>query len=232
MRRFNLIVSVTSACSLRCEHCGQGEWRKAFTKPYHASEQQIRDLVQAIEKSAYLVNELSISGGEPTMWKKPSLIKILADCKKIRRIKILTNGTRRIPGSFIKYADWLVVSLYSQSNEKVIEQIKKAQADGLIKVKFKHKQMFWEWPRKIHDGLTNGCWCRALHWINGRIQSCPQLAEICTRFDMTPGDSDTPCLPDFYDSLTDFEYGREIYCRFCPWNGTVQKTLPKVSSCI
>lgn len=210
----DIILSVTSRCNLNCEECGQKHWRAIIndgSKPYHMTKAQIANLIVALEDSDYDVRNLILSGGEPCLWLYPSEVYKLKDCANIHRIILYTNGSIRIPAAYIKACDEIVISVYSKTSEKVIEQVEK-RFKG--KIKYKNKHHFWEWPKGPTEGIPKGCCCRPVHVIGNRVQPCGQIAEICARYGVEPGYNDSPLVPNFMDNFI-FKHGQEIWCRFC-----------------
>lgn len=107
---YNVVFNITDNCNLRCPYCFNESCssKSSITKT-------AKDVISEISNLKNIkVNTITISGGEPFLFKGRDLISIIEESKKIaKRVGINTNGTI-IPdefGNIIKLCDTISVSL-------------------------------------------------------------------------------------------------------------------------
>lgn len=107
---YNVVFNITDNCNLRCPYCFNESCssKSSITKT-------AKDVISEISNLKNIkVNTITISGGEPFLFKGRDLISIIEESKKIaKRVGINTNGTI-IPEEFeniIKLCDTISVSL-------------------------------------------------------------------------------------------------------------------------
>lgn len=224
MTKLKLLLHTTSVCNLNCTECGQKSWRD---KPYHMSEQEIDDLLQALKDSKYGVKQCILSGGEPILWKNLHLVVRLRKSSNIHAITLFSNGVTKIPEWLIETVDKVQFSLYPKSDVEYIKGLQGRYAH--IAVKNKHK--FWKWPRKKMEGMIPAlCGCAIVSYFDGYIANCGQVFEIEKRFNVDCSRLKTKICKDFLKHLAPETYGHHDICSYCIENFNVQKVINKIKN--
>jgi organic radical activating enzyme len=230
MQWYNLILNVISACTLSCEHCGQGSWRNN-DKKYQISIDQVKQLLDINKLSDYNIKELIISGGEPTIWKdlEPCLELFKEYKGMIKTITLFSNGTRPINDNILKNINKLIISLYRESDIDNIMEIKQKCIEFGVKFKLKNKDKFYPWPKdKVIDSVPGECVCQFLSLLGDEISVCGEIFEIEKRYNLDVSSFKSKVEVGFLNKFNNVKFGHFDICSYCIENVNVQKYLGKV----
>ena len=215
-----LEIPVTAKCTLRCKHCAN--LMQYYKNPQHVAFEQIRRDFLAAMNSVDFVGTVSILGGEPFTYPfLPRLLRLLAMKRgKMDTIMIVTNGTI-IPKPSVLHSIYKAGAIVHISDYGALSRRK----DDLIhalkehKIPYRVRRYMWkiqsailpepdvnsEITRKKHSACTMRC----SSLLNGRLYSCPFLAngDVLGVFPLSP--------ENYVDILdTDEENNRAQMLRF------------------
>jgi hypothetical protein len=211
-------IHLTSRCNRKCQECCLQDFLN-INSDYCMSEHEIDNFVQAMELSPYSANRVIISGGEPLLCPTlPYAIKKLNACNRIHKILLYTGLINGFDiTSLPKFRGTIRVSRYG-NNELLLQDA--LLKDPTIQVIDKiHHQIL---PNKIFSEIVPGkCYNPEILVYDGRVYTCPMVAQNLIRYKLAPFDSplySEPLTNRFFDRLRGWHTGGMKACGGCAGN--------------
>jgi hypothetical protein len=230
MRQYGLILHAISACTLSCEHCGQGAWRDD-TPQYKLTLEQVKKLLDVSRSSGYEIKEIIISGGEPTLWKDldPSLKLFKEYPDVVKTVTLFSNGTRPINEETIKNVNSVIISFYKGSSVPFIQAAREKCVQLGVKFKLKNKDKFYPWPKEaVPDSVPGRCVCPFMSLLGDEIAVCGEIFEIEKRYKVDASQFRTKVEVGFMNAFNKVRLGAMDICSMCIENMNVQQAYGKI----
>ena len=226
---------VTTKCSLCCTACANLMPR--YQKPYDVDMELLLQSAQRLIDSVSVIRVMGVLGGEPFMRKDLyRLINLLSGNKKVKRVKVVTNGTIIPKGDVLKALQhkrvYVSISEYPGVNrEPLLETLKEHNIAYIVNHfdnwldygSFDDRNFEEDTLRRSYSACTSSE-CKTV--LNGKLYTCPRSshgddlglipADPKEAVDLLEGDAKDlrKRLRAFYNLTT------VTACRYCspPWD--------------
>ena len=180
-----LALHVTSTCNLACSECIM-QWQMNDNFSYHMSIEEIEKLIHFTKLSNYKFNRLTISGGEPFLWKNLNEgLSLLKNSGITKEITVFTNAVfyKKLTPDIVKNITTIRVSHYDHiqggtDNTEHILQLKKIHP----KVEVVDRTVFTNIPSEpIHSTEEVNCSNLYTQYFNGSIYACAHAHSLALK---------------------------------------------------
>ena len=215
-------IHLTSRCSRRCSECCMQDFMK-MNPTYDISEREIDEFIQAVEMNPYNIDHVVLCGGEPLLC--PTLnyaVERVNACSKIREVWLFTGlvegfDWRNLP----KVRGSIRFSNYG-NNELLIQE---ALRQG-IRPESIDKRHHTVLPNQLYpESIPGVCYNPELFLYQGRVYTCPMVAQNLLRYDIAPCKSllfSEPLTNRLFDRLRGWKTGGMFTCTGCAGNTNLQ----------
>ncbi len=179
-RTSGLVMWVTSACPLSCEHCNQNALMQA-DPDYHMTPDDVGLLCECAEASDEPLGQVDITGGEPLSWKylREGVAK-LNECNAVNSIWVFTSGVGRDEDM-----EWLADNVdrirlsRHPNNSRRVRALRRRLGGRRARVRIADKREHAPIPNEPVPGtLPGGCVCPSVCYTKGQIYICPNIATL------------------------------------------------------
>ena len=201
-------VLVTNLCSGLCENCSQKGFRENYP-PYHMSLEELHLFIIQCKKFGIKFEDMTITGGEPTLWKNfIEGIIMIKESNITNCLTLLTNGHLNAPlkiKEVLKYIDVVYVSYYSFNRSGYDELMKMNGQEGVCFM----EAIDWHMKRPVSpvkNTIPAICRARFMTFVDGKVYHCPNCFPNLLELDIMNDH------PECYCPITDnwIEYFEEI----------------------
>jgi len=93
MLNLNVVdIQVTEKCTMKCKDCSN--LMQYYNSPKNSNKNTLENSVNSLLDAVDSISDARVIGGEPFLYLElPSLMQILCNSKKVKRITVYTNGT-------------------------------------------------------------------------------------------------------------------------------------------
>lgn len=224
-----LALHVTSTCNLACSHCiMQWQMNSAFT--YHMSLQEIEELIHFTKLSNYKFQRITISGGEPFLWKNlEEGLALLAKSGITEEITVFTNAVfyKKLNPAILKNITTIRVSFYDHliggtNNSAHIEELRKMHPNVVVVSRTK----FLATPSEPVKGFEPvDCLNLYTQYYNHRIFACAHAESLAIKIGSTTKTGSLIGI-NYLDEVAAIRKGQhKDLCSICVSNNTIRHKL-------
>lgn len=229
-----LALHVTSTCNLACSECIM-QWQMNDNFTYHMSIEEIERFIHFTKLSNYKFQRLTISGGEPFLWKNlDEGLKLLMNSGVTNEITVFTNAVfyKKLTPSIIKNITTIRVSYYDhlQGGTDNTEHIKELQKIH-PKVEVVPRDVFTRIPSEpIHS--TEEVRCKNLYtqYYNGNIYACAHAHSLALKVGSKIKTGE-PIGINYLDNTVEIRKGQHTdLCSVCVSNASISSKFTKTKN--
>lgn len=229
-----LAFHVTSTCNLACSECIM-QWQMNNNFAYHMSIEEVKDFIKYTKLSNYSFKRLTISGGEPFLWKNlEEGLALLKDSGITEEITVFTNAVfyKKLTPKIIKNINTIRVSYYDHlpggiDNAQSIEQLKLIHPNVIVVPRDK----FYPLPESpLENTQPVECMNIYAEYYDGKILACAHAHSLALKRNINI-ETGIPICINYLDKIRDIRngYHKEI-CSICISNKKVRNQVAQAKN--
>ena len=229
-----LSIHVTSTCNLACSECVM-QWQMNDNFSYHMSIQELEKLIHYTKLSNYKFNRLTVSGGEPLLWKNlKDGLELLMNSGITKEITMFTNAVfyEKLTPDIAKNITTIRVSHYDHleggtDNSEHIIQLKKRHPNVVVV----ERTEFLTTPSEpIQSKQDVNCQNLYTKYYNHNIWACAHAHSLALKVGSNVKTGE-PIGINYLDSAAEIRKGQhKDLCSICVSNASIRHKLPSKSN--